>query len=114
MNRKIKYVFVPIISVFIVLCIAYCSISNQTQETLICSSTSPTGNYLLEAYRTEPGATVDFSIRVYIVRDKIKTLIYDAYHESDATIVWLSEHIVSINGKSLDLSKAEEYNWRDN
>lgn len=85
----------------------------NSPETFITSSQSPDGEYILEAYRTEPGATVDFSIKVYEVTGNTKTLIYDAYHESDVQIFWIDNTIVSINSKKLDLSSGQTYDWRD-
>lgn len=84
----------------------------SSQETFLISSQSPDGKYNLEAYRTEPGATVDFSIRVYIINDNNRKIIYDAYHEHEVKIVWLDNSMVSINGKTLDLSRGEKYDWR--
>ena len=84
----------------------------NSPETFITSSQSPDGEYILEAYRTEPGATVDFSIKVYEVTGNTKTLIYDAYHEYEAKIVWIDNTTVSINGKTLDISQGEKYDWR--
>lgn len=81
-------------------------------ETFLIASQSPDGKYNLEAYRTEPGATVDFSIRVYLITNDKKCLIYDAYHEYEAKIVWIDNTTVSINGKTLDISQGEKYNWR--
>lgn len=81
-------------------------------ETFLIVSQSPDGKYNLEAYRTEPGATVDFSIRVYLTTNDKKSLIYDAYHEYEAKIVWIDNTTVSINGKTLDISQGEKYNWR--
>lgn len=81
-------------------------------ETFLNASQSPDGKYNLEAYRTEPGATVDFSIRVYLITNDKKSLIYDAYHEYEAKIVWIDNTTVSINGKTLDISQGEKYNWR--
>ena len=81
-------------------------------ETFLIASQSPDGKYNLEAYRTEPGATVDFSIRVYLTTNDKKSLIYDAYHEYEAKIVWIDNTTVSINGKTLDISQGEKYNWR--
>lgn len=46
----------------------------DTQETFLMASQSPDGKYNLEAYRTEPGATVDFSIRVYLIINNKKIL----------------------------------------
>ena len=82
------------------------------KETLLMVSQSPDGKYSLEAYRTEPGATVDFSIRVYVANNNKKKIIYDAYHEYEAEIVWLDNTTVSINGKLLDISQGERYDWR--
>ena len=85
----------------------------NSEETLLVTSVSPEGTYELEAYKTQPGATVDFSIKVYDVSQD-KRLIYNAYHEYTAEIQWVSDCVVSINGKTLDLSKSETYDWRDN
>lgn len=85
---------------------------SDTKETLLYVVQSPDGKYTLEAYRTEAGATVDFSIKVYLISDNNKKLIYDAYHEYEAKIVWLDNSIVSINDKTLDLSHGEKYDWR--
>lgn len=43
-----------------------------------------------------------------------KKLIYNAYHEYEADIEWISNSQVSINEKELDLSKNETYDWRKN
>ena len=85
---------------------------NNSNETYLLTSESPDEEYLLKAYKTEPGATVDFSIKVYLVENKTRKLIYNAYHESYANIVWMNNDIVSINGIALDLSKEETYDWR--
>lgn len=76
------------------------------------ASQSPDSKYNLEAYRTEPGATVAFSVRVYIIKDDKKEIIYDAYHEYEAKIFWINNTTVSINGKALDISQGEKYDWR--
>lgn len=44
----------------------------NNQETFLLSSQSPDGKYILEAYKTEPGATVDFSIKVYLMKGEKK------------------------------------------
>lgn len=84
----------------------------NSQETFLMASQSPDGKYKLEAYRTEPGATVDFSIRVYIINGNRKSIIYDAYHEYEVKIVWIDNSTVSINEKTLDISCGEKYDWR--
>ena len=87
---------------------------NNVSETLLESSVSPDGKYTLEAYKTEPGATVDFSIKVYIITKTDKSLIYNVYHEYKVDIDWISDNQVSINSRTLDLSKNETYDWRNN
>ena len=84
----------------------------NVQETFLYSSESPDGKYNLEAYRTEPGATVDYSVRVYMINGNQKEIIYNAYHESEAKIDWVDKTTVSINGKTLDMSSGETYDWR--
>ena len=90
-------------------------VDSQTneQETFLISSQSPDGTYDLEAYRTEPGATVDFSIRVYVISNNQKKLIYDTYHEYDVQIDWINHSTVSINGRMLDLAQGETYDCRE-
>ena len=60
----------------------------------------------------EPGATVDYSVRVYMINGNQKEIIYNAYHESEAKIDWVDNTTVSINGKTLDMSSGETYDWR--
>lgn len=86
----------------------------NNEETFLLSSQSPDEKYKLEAYKTEPGATVDFSIKVYLINGENKELIYNAYHEYQADILWIDNETVSINGKTLDLSNGEKYDWRTN
>lgn len=76
-------------------------------------SQSPDEKYTLEAYRTEPGATVDFSVKVYLIDDGKKELIYNEYHQDQANIIWIDNDNVSINEKTLNLSMGETYDWRD-
>ncbi|MBC8533616.1 DUF5412 family protein [Yeguia hominis] len=87
-------------------------ISMNVEETLLEVSTSPNGMYTLEIYRTEPDATVDFSIKAYLINGTSKKLIYNCYHESKAEIEWMNDDVVVINNKKLDLSKDEKYDWR--
>lgn len=85
---------------------------SHSKESFLITSTSPDGEYVLNAYRTEPGATTDFSVKVYLNDNKSEKLIYDAYHESSVDIVWIDSSNVEINGKVLNLEKNEKYNWR--
>lgn len=84
----------------------------NNDEIFLLSSYSPDEKYELSAYRTEPGATVDYSVKVYLIKNNERKLIYNAYHESEVTIVWVDNETVSINDKKLNLSKDEKYDWR--
>ena len=116
---KISIAFFIILSI-ILICVYLISVCNigvsqkNNQEILLLSTQSPDEKYNLYAYRTEPGATVDFSVKVYSINDEKKELIYNAYHEYDAEIIWINNTTVSINGKTLNLSQGEKYDWRDN
>ncbi len=81
---------------------------------LLERSCSPDGEYVLNAYRVNTGATNDYSVEVYLVDGDDENLIYDAYHEYEVDIVWKSDCVVEINGQNLDLSKNEKYDWRKN
>ena len=120
MKKKIIIIALILVSVFVLLITVWLMFSlelgitqNNCPETFLSSSTSPDGDYTLEAYKTEPGATVDFSIKVYIVNGNKKELIYNAYHEYYAEITWVGKSKVSINGKILELSDGETYDWRN-
>ena len=114
--RCITYVFIIIIVVIVAVYMKQIYWISKSQnngcETYLLTSKSPDEKYVLKAYKTEPGATVDFSVKVYLVENKTRKLIYNAYHESYANIVWVNNDIVFINGTALDLSKEETYDWR--
>lgn len=54
------------------------------QEDLLLTTTSPNNTYTVEAYKVNGDATVDFSIKVYLIDNKNKILIYNKYHDYDA------------------------------
>lgn len=83
-----------------------------TSSELICYSSSPNGDYTVNAYLVNGGATVDFSVEAYLINnDKKGKRIYNAYHERTAEIIWIDDKTVRINGKTLDLSIGETYDW---
>ncbi len=106
---KIK-ISIIIISIYIALLFTGCFYNN---EELLLTSTSPNNTYTIEAYKVNGGATVDFFIKVYLIEDGKKNLIYNKYHDYNAEIMWLNDNIVLINDIKLDLSKSETYDWRD-
>ena len=119
MKRTVSIIFIVILSTLLfALLMKICLIVGigiflgSSEETFLMSSQSPTGEYNLEAYKIEAGATVDFSIKVYKINGNHKKLIYNAYHESSVEIEWIDNSTVSINDKVLDLSLEQTYDWR--
>ena len=49
---------------------------------------------------------------IYMINGNQKETICNAYHESEAKIDWVDNTTVSINGKTLDISSGETYDWR--
>jgi len=81
-------------------------------EILIQTSVSPGSKYKIEAFVTDPGTTVDFSIKVYLITENKKRLIYNEYHKSEVDILWLDDDIVKINTIKINITKGEVYDWR--
>lgn len=76
----------------------------SVEKELIETVDSPDGDFKLEAYRINGGATTAYAVKVYKVTEKDKDLIYDAYRESEVSIEWLTNDKVLINSKIIDLS----------
>ncbi len=117
MNRFICYFVAAIICIAVVIGLLFVFrigvVQGNADDTLLFCSSSPNGKITLEVYRVEAGATVDFSIKVYRIQGTQKVLIYNAYHEYEATIQWVNDNIVRINGRELNLSQGETYDWRN-
>lgn len=116
-----KYIFIPalIVSIVVIIIISFSIFliyilgsSGSPEEVKIMTSSSPNNSITLEAYQVNGGATVDYSIKVYLINENKKELIYNAYHESEVIIEWLNNEEVVINNIKLDISKGEKYDWR--
>ena len=109
-------IFVLIGLIFLIIAtLLFSSISSSEthiSETYLFSSTSPNGAHHLEVYKMNSGATVDFSIRVYLIENGNKELIYNAYHEYNAEVLWVDNDTVYINDIKLNISTGETYDWR--
>ena len=106
---KAKTIFLILITV-ILLVLSACS--PDVTEDLLDTSVSPNGTHTVQSYRVSAGATVDFSVKCYLIDNNKKCEIYNQYHQSKAEIKWLDEDIIKINDVALDLSKGETFNWR--
>lgn len=80
---------------------------------LISASTSPNGDYTIQAYLCDGGATTDQAIRAEVLNNtsgKVRN-IYWQYHAYDADIEWLSDTQVRINSVELDV-RTDVYDYR--
>ena len=80
------------------------------------SCASPTGEYTVNLYLCNGGATVDYAIRGEVVYNKAFILkrkkdIYWNYHEQTADCIWITDHVVIIYGTELDV-RYDSYDWR--
>lgn len=80
---------------------------------LISKTESVDGKYEVEAYRINGGATTDYAVRCYVKGDKIlgKKLIYNDYHIDSASLVWIDNDTILINGHEIDLPDGK-YDFR--
>lgn len=56
--------------------------SPDVTEDLLETSVSPKGTHTVQAYRVSAGATVDFSVKCYLIDNEKKYEIYNQYHQS--------------------------------
>lgn len=80
---------------------------------LISRTESSDGKYKVEAYLINGGATVDWAVRCYLKGDKIlgKKLIYNDYHVDSASLIWIDNDTIWINGHEIDLPDGK-YDFR--
>ena len=105
-----KHLFCLALCLVSIIFIAGCSLF--IVEEPIGKSTSPEGSYAVEAFLVNGGATVDYSVKVYLTYPS-KKLIYNKYKQKTVSMSWNSDKEICINGVSLDLSKGESYDWRN-
>ena len=81
---------------------------------LINEIKSPNGTYTVKAYLTNGGATVSYAVRGELnfnrVNKKPKN-IYWNYREDKATVEWIDDNTVIINGYELDVLR-EKFDFR--
>ncbi|MCH4825842.1 MAG: DUF5412 domain-containing protein [Planococcus sp. (in: firmicutes)] len=96
---------------------AFFDMQRLPEGRFLTEAVSPDGDYTVRAYVTDGGgATVAFSVRAELVfndEDKRKKNIYWAYREETATINWIDNNTVEINGRHLNVP-SEKYDFRNN
>ena len=74
------------------------------------------GHYTVNIYLATDEDTGDNCIRGELIdntaKDKDKKNIYWCEHESEATVVWKSETVVTINGRELRVARNQTYDSR--
>ncbi|MEG1835496.1 MAG: DUF5412 family protein [Oscillospiraceae bacterium] len=107
MNKRI------IACIMLIILFVFNGCSNTPAEEELFISISPNEKYSVQICKTQPGATVDFSIKAYLLDGEKRKIIYNAYHEDEAVVIWSDNENISINNKTLNVEKGETYDWRD-
>lgn len=117
MKKKIL-ITVSLIILFLVYGIywAFFDMNRLPKGELISEMESPNGTYTVKAYLTNTHATTPFAIRgelSYNTARKRSKNIYWNYREESATIEWVDDNTVIINGHKLDVRR-DRFDFRRN
>lgn len=117
MNKKVIIIATMMIA-FIAYGIywAFYDMNRLPKGDLISEQQSPNGTYTIKAYITNGGATTSFAIRGELNYNKIKKSpknIYWNYRQDNATIEWVDDTTVIINGHKLNVIN-EKFDYRRN
>ena len=74
---------------------------------LLLTSTSPGGEYVLEALRENTPAIEPYYVEVNLLEDEKKRTVYYVRGQSEAEIIWLSDTVAQINGVPVDVTSGD-------
>lgn len=74
---------------------------------LLLTSTSPGGEYVLEALRENTPAIEPYYVEVNLLEDEKKRTVYYVRGQDEAEIIWLSDTVAQINGVPVDVTGGE-------
>lgn len=115
-NNKLKYVFIPLSLVIIIIIINLKSLdmNNIPEGKYITSIESPNKDYKLNAYLIDGGSLSGDSIRVELENINTNKIIniYWGYPYSNVNMEWINNDVVLINDKKLNVHR-DTYNWRN-
>lgn len=74
---------------------------------LLLTSTSPSGEYVLEALRENTPAIEPYYVEVNLLERDEKRTVYYVRGQSEAEIVWLSDTVAQINGVPVDVTSGD-------
>lgn len=112
--RIVGIVILLIVSLFVYgIYWAFYDIQRLEGQKVIQEVSSPNGTYTITAYLNNGGTTTDYAVLCSVKntgRNKEKN-IYWQYRCEDASIVWLDDYTVRINGVELNVKK-DTYDYR--
>ena len=116
LTTALKTILYCVVAAGIVYAIYYMTFVRLPRGEIQRSCASPTGEYTVNLYLCNGGATVGYSIRGEVVfnKDSIfnrKKDIYWKYHEMATDCAWITEHVVMINDIVLDV-RYDSYDCR--
>jgi len=85
---------------------SFFDMSRLPKGNLVTEVKSPNGKYIIKAYVSNGGATTDFAVLGqlnYNFTNKRSKNIYWNYHENTASIKWIDNNTVIINGHQLNV-----------
>lgn len=94
---------------------AFFDMERLPEGELLTEAVSPDGTYTVRTYVTNGGATVAYAVRGELVfndEDGKEKTIYWNDREESATIVWVDNDTVEINGRKLNVPQ-ETYDFRN-
>ena len=106
MKRRHLICFTLLAFLIVMLC-AGCA-NQRPRDELISSITSPDGIHIMNIYRNNGGATVDWSTTISIqeIGAQTERNIYFHYHEENPDeAVWVDNDTVRVNGLELNIYK---------
>ncbi len=120
--KKKKLLLAIIICILVIIGIVVCGfywsffdIQSIQGEQVIKTISSPDGNYTITAFLNNGGATVDFAVLAQVKNNKTNKSenIHWQYKCETATIEWIDNETVNINGVKLKVFK-DIYDYRRN
>ncbi len=76
---------------------------------LLLTSTSPSGEYVLEALRENTPAIEPYYVEVNLLDGDEKRTVYYVRGQDNAEIIWLSDTVAQINGVPVDVTSGERF-----
>lgn len=112
--QSLKHCIVLFLALAFFVQLVGCTMENLPRGELIDEVSSPNEAKSIRVYLVNGGATVDYAIRceVFIKENEQSRTFYWDYHIDNASVEWLSDDEVVINGHRLNVN-TEHYDYRE-